>query len=36
MVRLHAAGLSSLWADGVAKVEAGLISLDELHRVLTR
>jgi hypothetical protein len=24
----------TLWSDGMAKVEAGLISLEELHRVV--
>jgi type IV pilus assembly protein PilB len=31
-----AAGMQSLWTDGMAKVEAGLISLEELHRVVPR
>ncbi len=31
-----AAGMSSLWDDGLAKVEAGLTSLEELHRVVPR
>ena len=30
------AGLQPLWSDGLAKVEAGLISLEELHRVVPR
>jgi type IV pilus assembly protein PilB len=30
------AGMDSLWSDGVAKVEAGLISVEELHRVVPR
>ena len=30
------AGMGSLWSDGVAKVEAGLISVEELHRVVPR
>jgi len=29
-------GLQSLWADGLAKVEAGLITEEELHRVVPR
>jgi len=29
-------GMSSLWHDGRAKVEAGLISVEELHRVVPR
>jgi type IV pilus assembly protein PilB len=31
-----AAGLASLWDDGLAKVAAGLISVEELHRVVLR
>ncbi len=31
-----AAGMGSLWADGIAKVEAGSISVEELHRVVPR
>jgi type IV pilus assembly protein PilB len=27
-------GMDTLWSDGMAKVEAGLISLEELHRVV--
>ncbi len=30
------AGMASLWADGLAKVEAGSISLEELRRVVTQ
>jgi type IV pilus assembly protein PilB len=30
------AGMASLWDDGLAKVEAGLISVEELHRVVPR
>jgi type IV pilus assembly protein PilB len=30
----RSAGVASLWADGLAKVEAGVTSLDELYRVL--
>jgi type II secretory ATPase GspE/PulE/Tfp pilus assembly ATPase PilB-like protein len=30
------AGLASLWTDGVAKVEAGSISLEELRRTVPR
>ena len=30
------AGMSSLWADGLAKVEAGIISLEELRRVVSQ
>ena len=29
-------GMNTLWSDGLAKVEAGLISLEELHRVVPR
>jgi type IV pilus assembly protein PilB len=29
-----AAGMCSLWADGIAKVVAGLTTIDELHRIL--
>jgi type IV pilus assembly protein PilB len=29
-------GLQSLWSDGLAKVEAGLITEEELHRVVPR
>ena len=29
-------GMESLWADGLAKVEAGMTSLEELHRVVPR
>jgi type IV pilus assembly protein PilB len=32
----RAAGMRSLWSDGLAKVDAGLISLEELHRVVPR
>jgi type IV pilus assembly protein PilB len=32
----EAAGMASLWADGLAKVEAGNISLEELRRVVSR
>jgi hypothetical protein len=28
--------MTTLWADGLAKVEAGVISLEELHRVVPR
>jgi type IV pilus assembly protein PilB len=31
-----AAGMGSLWTDGLAKVEAGSISVEELHRVVPR
>jgi type II secretory ATPase GspE/PulE/Tfp pilus assembly ATPase PilB-like protein len=31
-----ASGMASLWDDGVAKVEAGMTSLEELHRVVPR
>jgi type II secretory ATPase GspE/PulE/Tfp pilus assembly ATPase PilB-like protein len=31
-----AAGMRTLWEDGMEKVERGLISLDELHRVVPR
>jgi CheY-like chemotaxis protein len=27
-------GMDTLWSDGMAKVEAGLISREELHRVV--
>ena len=30
------AGMAPLWDDGLAKVEAGLISLEELRRVVPR
>jgi type IV pilus assembly protein PilB len=29
-------GMASLWDDGLAKVDAGLISVEELHRVVPR
>jgi general secretion pathway protein E len=29
-------GMASLWDDGVAKVEAGMTSLEELHRVVPK
>jgi type II secretory ATPase GspE/PulE/Tfp pilus assembly ATPase PilB-like protein len=29
-------GMGSLWTDGLAKVEAGSISVEELHRVVPR
>src|SRR6185312_6866994 len=32
----RAAGMRTLWEDGLAKVAAGAISLEELHRVVTR
>jgi type IV pilus assembly protein PilB len=32
----RAAGMQSLWTDGLAKVEAGSISLEELRRVVPR
>ena len=31
-----AGGMQALWSDGLAKVEAGVISVDELHRVVPR
>jgi type IV pilus assembly protein PilB len=31
-----ASGMGSLWSDGLAKVEAGAISVEELHRVVPR
>jgi type IV pilus assembly protein PilB len=31
-----AAGMGSLWSDGLSKVEAGSISVEELHRVVPR
>jgi type II secretory ATPase GspE/PulE/Tfp pilus assembly ATPase PilB-like protein len=31
-----AGGMGSLWSDGLGKVEAGLISVEELHRVVPR
>ena len=30
------AGMGSLWTDGLAKVAAGSISVEELHRVVPR
>jgi type IV pilus assembly protein PilB len=32
----QSSGMASLWEDGVAKVEAGMTSLEELHRVVPR
>jgi type II secretory ATPase GspE/PulE/Tfp pilus assembly ATPase PilB-like protein len=32
----QACGMSSLWDDGIEKVEAGMTSLEELHRVVPR
>jgi type IV pilus assembly protein PilB len=32
----QASGMASLWADGLAKVEAGMTSVEELHRVVPR
>jgi type IV pilus assembly protein PilB len=32
----QAAGMASLWDDGLDKVEAGMTSLEELHRVVPR
>jgi type II secretory ATPase GspE/PulE/Tfp pilus assembly ATPase PilB-like protein len=32
----QSAGMASLWEDGLAKVEAGMTSLEELHRVVPR
>jgi type II secretory ATPase GspE/PulE/Tfp pilus assembly ATPase PilB-like protein len=32
----YADGMESLWDDGLAKVEAGMTSLEELHRVVPR
>jgi type IV pilus assembly protein PilB len=32
----QSAGMGSLWDDGIAKVEAGMTSLEELHRVVPR
>jgi type IV pilus assembly protein PilB len=32
----YESGMETLWDDGLAKVEAGLISLEELHRVVPR
>jgi type IV pilus assembly protein PilB len=32
----RASGMSSLWDDGLDKVEAGMTSLEELHRVVRR
>jgi type IV pilus assembly protein PilB len=32
----YESGMTTLWADGLAKVEAGVISLEELHRVVPR